>query len=206
MFFHITQFYIIFTKVKKKKKKLKIDTSMSNRDEKILHKAIGRMTDMYKRKSNQLVKRAIELGKDHIVMENLESMAKGYTRSKEFNNIKYSKLIRLLHLADLKNIVTSIANKNGLQVTFVQAHYTSQTCKCGYISRNNRKTQEKFCCVECGYEMDADINSALNIENRMSNKELRTKLLNEKDGTFTPKIMNKISIKNIIYNTTTLSG
>lgn len=109
-------------------------------------------------------------------------------------------MIRLLNLSDLKNILHSIGNKNDVQVTFVQPHYTSQTCTCGNITRDNRKTQEMFSCVDCGRELNADINSALNIESRMSCDNLRDKLLLEKDGIFKPKKLGKNTIKNILYD------
>ncbi|OXJ14620.1 RNA-guided endonuclease TnpB family protein [Burkholderia sp. AU6039] len=41
---------------------------------------------------------------------------------------------------------------------------TSRTCPaCGYVSAENRTTQEKFACVECSYEENADVVGALNI-------------------------------------------
>jgi putative transposase len=49
----------------------------------------------------------------------------------------------------------------------VPAHYTSQTCPCcGHVSRDNRKTQEKFLCVECYYENHADVVGAINVLDR----------------------------------------
>ena len=133
-------------------------------------------------------------------MENLEQMGKMFSRSAEFYGFKYSRLIRLLNLTDLKNIVTSIANRRGIQVTFVQPHYTSQTCKCGHINKANRTTQEMFCCVECGDSGNADTHSAINIEERMSSTTLKTKLLNEKNGSFSPKKLGKNTIKSILYD------
>jgi putative transposase len=45
--------------------------------------------------------------------------------------------------------------------------YTSQTCsECGHVSRENRKTQAKFACVECGFTLNADHNAAKNISAR----------------------------------------
>lgn len=46
----------------------------------------------------------------------------------------------------------------------VPAPYTSQKCSsCGHIDKENRVTQSRFECVECGYKKNADINAALNI-------------------------------------------
>ncbi|HBM9260245.1 TPA: transposase [Citrobacter freundii] len=42
--------------------------------------------------------------------------------------------------------------------------YTSQRCACcGYTSKDNRISQSKFMCKECGYEENADTNGARNI-------------------------------------------
>ncbi|QCP54863.1 transposase [Trinickia violacea] len=41
---------------------------------------------------------------------------------------------------------------------------TSRTCPCcGHVSKDNRKTQALFACVECGYEENADVVGAINV-------------------------------------------
>lgn len=53
---------------------------------------------------------------------------------------------------------------NGGKVFLVPPKYTSQKCsKCGHTAKSNRKTQSKFVCEECGFELNADINAAINI-------------------------------------------
>ncbi len=53
---------------------------------------------------------------------------------------------------------------NGGVVIAVAPHYTSQTCPCcGHVSKDNRQTQAKFDCVECGFEENADVVGAMNI-------------------------------------------
>ena len=43
-------------------------------------------------------------------------------------------------------------------------NYTSQKCsRCRHIDKENRQTQEKFVCTECGFELNADHNAAVNI-------------------------------------------
>ena len=52
----------------------------------------------------------------------------------------------------------------GRELILVPPQYTSQTCnKCGFVSKDNRQTQSKFCCQSCGFEENADINAAKNI-------------------------------------------
>ena len=49
----------------------------------------------------------------------------------------------------------------------VPAHNTSRTCPCcGHVSKDNRKTQAKFECVECDYVNHADLVGAINILER----------------------------------------
>lgn len=46
----------------------------------------------------------------------------------------------------------------------VAPNYTSQKCNaCGYIDKENRKTQAKFTCVACGHSGNADVNAAFNV-------------------------------------------
>ncbi|MBN3782441.1 transposase [Burkholderia sp. Ac-20345] len=53
---------------------------------------------------------------------------------------------------------------NGGWLMAVPPANTSRTCPaCGYVSADNRTTQEKFACVECSYEENADVVGALNI-------------------------------------------
>lgn len=48
----------------------------------------------------------------------------------------------------------------------VNPAYTSQRCSlCGYTNSDNRSSQEKFKCLNCGNEMNADHNAAINILN-----------------------------------------
>ena len=56
---------------------------------------------------------------------------------------------------------------NGGILLAVPPQHTSQTCPaCGHISKENRQTQAKFLCVECGYENHADVVGAINILER----------------------------------------
>lgn len=52
----------------------------------------------------------------------------------------------------------------GGQVLAVNPAYTSQKCACcGHTAKENRQSQSKFECRECGYTENADINGARNI-------------------------------------------
>ena len=52
-------------------------------------------------------------------------------------------------------------------VLAVNPRNTSRTCPtCGHVSADNRQTQARFACLECGYENNADLVGAINILNR----------------------------------------
>jgi len=56
---------------------------------------------------------------------------------------------------------------NGGILLAVPPHNTSRTCPCcGHVSKDNRQTQEKFLCVDCGYENHADVVGAINVLER----------------------------------------
>jgi len=57
--------------------------------------------------------------------------------------------------------------ERGGELIKVNPKYTSQTCnKCGHISKENRKSQDKFVCTSCGHSANADINASKNILDR----------------------------------------
>jgi putative transposase len=54
--------------------------------------------------------------------------------------------------------------ERGGQLIKVDPRYTSQACnECGHISKENRKSQDKFVCTSCGHSANADINASKNI-------------------------------------------
>ena len=56
---------------------------------------------------------------------------------------------------------------NGGYLIAVPPQNTSRTCPtCGHVSADNRQTQAKFECVECGFEENADVVGAINILSR----------------------------------------
>ena len=56
--------------------------------------------------------------------------------------------------------------ERGIELVKVSPSYTSQTCsRCKSIDKNSRQG-EWYHCTTCGYEIDADLNGALNILQR----------------------------------------
>ncbi|AQR65132.1 cytosine methyltransferase [Aquaspirillum sp. LM1] len=53
---------------------------------------------------------------------------------------------------------------NGGHLIAMPAQNTSRTCPCcGHVSADNRRTQERFACVGCGFEENADLVGAINV-------------------------------------------
>lgn len=69
--------------------------------------------------------------------------------------------------SELHGFIEYKARLSGVPVVTVDPRYTSQACSsCGHTCRKNRKSQDKFLCVSCGFGMNADQNAALNIRLR----------------------------------------
>ena len=138
-------------------------------------------------------------GVRHIVMEDLGTFGKTYVKSADFESLNFNRIIRALHLTDLKNEVEHIANNYGIAVSLVQSEYTSKRCPiCGCIEDENRLSQEEFRCVHCGHTDNADHNAAINIRNRVL-EAVREDLLKQNDnGSWSPRKLKKEKIKEIL--------
>ena len=126
---------------------------------------------------NELLNYCEEKGYNHIVMENL-NLKETKSEAKNKDGINYNRVASLLHLNDIKHVIKRLANKRDIVVSWVNPKYTSQQCPiCGHINKNNRITQEIFCCEKCFHNNNADINAAVNIKNRVFIKEYRKSLM-----------------------------
>ena len=98
-----------------------------------------------------------------IVMENLNHIR---TRTKQ----RGRESRRRLHswtFAQMREFLEYKAEAKGCRVVGVDPHYTSQGCsRPGHVHRSNRKTQLRFVCQACGFELNADLNAARNIKRR----------------------------------------
>ena len=117
---------------------------------------------------------------NHIVMEDLTLKDLKGVRLKKNKNLKgmnYNHVQAAIHISNMKNVVQRLCIREGIQFSLVNPRYTSKTCsKCGHIHDDNRKTQENFKCVKCGFSMNADHVAALNIALRMHVQQLQDKL------------------------------
>lgn len=137
----------------------------------------------------------------HAVMEDLDNGFES-TFAKDENNLNYNRRLKILHLGSLKDEFEHIARKYGIAVSFVQAFYTSQTCPhCGHIDSENRKDQEHFECISCGYKSNADLNATRNIRQRVVSTVLRDELLKKNSinsSAYIPKVNSKEKTKEVL--------
>jgi IS605 OrfB family transposase len=74
---------------------------------------------------------------------------------------------RRLHswsFAQLRAFLTYKAEAHGCRVEGVDPRHTSQACsRCGHVHRSNRRSQSRFLCRACGFELNADLNASRNI-------------------------------------------
>ena len=149
----------------------------------------------------QVCKHLSEEGYHHVVMENLNnSFGKCFVSDE--NDVNYNRRVKFLGLSSIKDKFEHIGRKYDIALSLVHPYYTSKQCSiCGSIDDDNRKCQEVFKCVECGYESNADFNAAINIKNRVDITVLCDKLLKRSDnGSFRPKSLKRSKVKEVLLS------
>ena len=142
------------------------------------------------------------------VMENLErGLKKCKINNKQYEEeLNYNDLFSLLRIYSMKDVVIRMSGNYNVNVVLVNPDFTSQMCpKCGHISKNNRKSQETFCCEKCNYKNNADINAAKNIKGRFTNPKFKEELQKEVVNTqliSEPKISNRFKFKKKLFEIT----
>ena len=143
-----------------------------------------------------------------LVMENLErNLKKCKINNTQYEEeLNYNDLFSLLKIYSMKDTVIRMSGNYNVNVVLVNPDFTSQMCpKCGHISKNNRKSQETFCCEKCNHKNNADINAAKNIKGRFTNQKFREELQKEVADTqliSEPKISNRFKFKKKLFEIT----
>jgi len=149
-----------------------------------------------------ICKQMIANGENHAVFEDLGN---GFGRSfATKDDINFNRIIKEMHLSAIKDEFEHIARKYGIAVSTVHPEYTSQTCPvCGFMDDGNRKNQEEFECLECGYKDNADRNASVNILMRVSEAVLRDMLLTSSklgNGSYSPKTLRRWKVKEMLLS------
>jgi putative transposase len=108
------------------------------------------------------------------VLENLKNLKKNKKGvwakaiNRRFNNWLYAHTLeRIKELCEVA----------GVQWHIVPAHNTSRTCpKCSTLDKANRQA-ERFKCISCGFEADADYVGAVNVLHRFLSKAIAEELI-----------------------------
>ena len=141
---------------KAKAKVQKIHTHIANTRKDFLHKA-----------SCQISQNHAMIAIEDLQVRNMSKSAKGNSEQHGKQVKQKSGLNRSIldqGWAEFRRQLEYKADWNGGFVIAVPPQYTSQTCPCcGHVSKDNRQTQAKFECVECGFEENADLVGAINI-------------------------------------------
>jgi len=138
-----------------------------------------------------------------LLVEDLHLKDKSNIINEEFN-MKYSRLVKLLHLSDVKNALLRQGEKRGIRVHIVHSEWTSQGCpECGNISPTNRTTQEIFKCTNCEYEDNADHVGSVNVLERFNlfhwlGVQANKLYSIDKYGRISPKKVSRYYLRNIL--------
>ncbi len=116
----------------------------------------------FRRHENHCISKAIvglaERTGRGIALENLKGIRQRVTaRGKDSRN-------RLAGWAfcQLRSFIEYKAKLAGVAVLALDPRNSSRTCSaCGHCAKGNRPSQERFCCLRCGFSSNADFNAAL---------------------------------------------
>lgn len=135
-------------------------------------KKYNRIKEVEKKELERLVGQALneffEIDKPHTLVTedlNFQSWSKRLSRNQKRHFAEWLK-------GYLKQRLEFKCQQNGVLLAEVNAAYTSQTCPfCGYVHQNNRRG-DKFHCLNCGKEGDADYFASLNILSRLDDPDI----------------------------------
>jgi len=125
------------------KKQNKIQRKVKNQKEDRFHKISNDLTNNF----------------DRITLEKLD-----IKKMKESSKTHFNRLISGVSWNSLIQKLTYKSEMKNKIIREIDPAFTSQRCfKCGHISKNNRKSQSDFSCLDCKHTENADINASLNI-------------------------------------------
>ena len=98
-----------------------------------------------------------------ICREDIKNLRKGRSSSREMCRWNYAELFDKLDMR---------IRETGVQLTKINATYTSQRCSCcGWVRKSNRKKMPSGCeffkCTKCAFECNADLNASINIASKL---------------------------------------
>ena len=155
-------------KVKDKKNKFqRIRTRLQSKGtrsaKRLLKKLSGRETRFMRDTNFCLVKQILNFAQinnvSNIGIEDLTGIRKSKLRKDQRRSLNSWSFYQFRFILEYKSKL------EGFLVSLFSPAYTSQACsQCGYTNKKNRKSQNRFKCLSCNYDINADINASQNIE------------------------------------------
>ena len=127
---------------------------LQKQQNKIQRKVKNKKEDQYHKISNVLTNNFDRITIEKLDIKKMKESSKTHL-NRLISDISWNSLIqKLKYKSEMKNKI----------IREIDPAFTSQRCfKCGNISKNNRKSQSDFSCLNCGNTENADINASLNI-------------------------------------------
>jgi putative transposase len=124
-----------------------------------LKKLSGKENRFVRDVNHCISKRIVNTNNTVFALENLKNI-RNNTRT---YNKKLNRMIGNWSFGQLQSFIQYKAERQGKSIIYIKPYYTSQQCsKCGCIEKKNR-SGNVFKCVECGFQVDADLNASKNI-------------------------------------------
>lgn len=134
-----------------------------------VHQKIARAKDYFlKLTASELTKKHTIIAIEKLNIRNMTKSAKG-TKENPGTNVKVksglNREILFNNWGMFKELLKNLGEKNNCKIVEINPKFTSQRCsKCGMIHKGNRVSQEKFVCLSCLFEINADTNAAINLK------------------------------------------
>ena len=137
---------------------------------KLHHKIANCRKDFLHKISTTISKNHAMIYIEDLQVSNMSKSAKGTVEQPGANVAQKSGLNRAIldqSWTEFRRQLDYKSQWQGGALVAVPPHNTSRTCPCcGHTDKENRPTQAKFECVECGYRNNADVVGAINILER----------------------------------------
>jgi len=121
--------------------------------------------DLLHKLTTQISKDLSTQGVEVLVLENLKDLRKSASRKRGTSKgrmINY--IINSMPYSMFQNFLKYKCLDRGIKVEFVNPTYTSKTCSRCSSRNTKRPRQEDFVCLDCGFQLNADLNGSRNIE------------------------------------------
>jgi putative transposase len=133
-------------------------------------RAVRQLRGWLKTEINRILNRIVLLRKPaHLAVERLDFRMPGLSKRMPGVPLDAKRILTNCGRSVFRAKLQHLEERYGVTHTEVQAAYSSQTCShCGWVEKNNRRSQSEFRCRCCGHRMHADVNAARNLGTRRS--------------------------------------